>query len=294
MAMISDQDKKFLSKLWQALFSLLKVTSYFSTAYHPQADGQSERTNQTVEIMIQHISQADPSVEWESSLPMIQYRLNGSKNSSTNETPHHLMYGMNLRRPWELMKQVFDRNFACCYDAEISQSLANVIMKHYYDRHHQPKYFAAGDRVYLRLYTGYNIPANFAKNKKLGQRYAGPFTVLEKVGRLAYHLELPSHWNIHNVINIAFLEPAPKDDDPFARTQPPPDAVHDERFPDDDDRYDIDKVLAKRTRRVGRTRRLFTEYLVRWKGFDESHDEWKRLEDLEGAKELVEEFENTS
>lgn len=39
---------------------------------------------------------------------------------------------------------------------------------------------------------------------------------------------------------------------------------------------------------------LFTEYLVRWNGFDESHDEWKRLEDLEGAKELVEEFENMS
>lgn len=42
--------------------------------------------------------------------------------------------------------------------------------------------------------------------------------MLEKVGCLICYLELPSHWNIHNVINIAFLEPVPKDDDPFACT----------------------------------------------------------------------------
>lgn len=76
------------------------------------------------------------------------------------------MYGMNLWCPWELMKQVFDCNFACCYDAEISQSLANVIIKHYYNCCHQPKSFTASDCAYLHLYTGYNIPANFAKNKK--------------------------------------------------------------------------------------------------------------------------------
>ena len=46
------------------------------------------------------------------------------------------------------------------------------------------------------------------KNKKQGQRYTGPFEITERVGRLAYRLNLPAHWRIHNVINIAFLEPA--------------------------------------------------------------------------------------
>ena len=57
MVIISDRDKKFLSELWQVMFTLLMVALYFTTAYHPQADGQSERTNQMVELMIQHISQ---------------------------------------------------------------------------------------------------------------------------------------------------------------------------------------------------------------------------------------------
>ena len=166
-------------------------------------------------------------------------------------------------------------------------------MKNYYDHHHLPKSYEAGDCVYLHLYTGYNIPANFNKTRKLGQHYTGPFKILARVGRLAYCLELPSHWNIHNIINIAFLEPALKGDDPWERTQPPPDTVHDKHYPDDEDRYDIEKILMKRTRRLGRARRLYTEYLVRWKGFDESHDEWKRAEDLEGAQELVDEFEAT-
>lgn len=99
--------------------------------------------------MIQHISQADPRVNWEEKLLQIQYRLNGSKSASTGETPHQLMYGMDLQQPWELMQQVFTCNFVCCYNAEVSQSLANMIMKNYYDKHHLPKAFDVGDRVYL-------------------------------------------------------------------------------------------------------------------------------------------------
>ena len=110
---------------------------------------------------------------------------------------------------------------------------------------------------------------------------------------MAYRLELPAHWNIHNVINIAFLEPVPKDEDPFSRVPPQLDPVHDERYPDEEDRYDVERILAKRTRHIGRARRLFTEYLVRWKGFDESHDEWLREDDLEGARDMVDEFEAT-
>ena len=78
LVIISDRDKKFLSKLWQAMFTLLTVTLYFTTAYHPQADGQSEWTNQTVELMVQYISQEDATIDWEDKLLMVQYCLNGS------------------------------------------------------------------------------------------------------------------------------------------------------------------------------------------------------------------------
>ena len=230
-------------------------------------------------------------VNWEEILLIIQYQLNGSRNASTNETPHWLMYGMSLWWLWELLRQVFSQNFGCQYDVEVSQSLANITMKNHYNCQHILKSFNAGDQVYLCLYTGYNIPANWGKNKKIGQHYTGPFTVLERVGCLVYHLDLLSQWNIHDVINIAFLEPAPKGNDPFDCVPPQPEVVHDECYPDEDDHYDVECVLAKHTRHIGYAQQLFTKYLVQWKGFNESHDEWLRVEDMEGAQETVNEFE---
>ena len=70
------------------------------------------------------------------------------------------------------------------------------------------------------------------------------------------------HWNIHNVINIAFLEPALKEEDPFSCVPPQLDAVHDEHYPDEEDCYDVEQILAKHTRCIGHARCLFTEYLV--------------------------------
>lgn len=67
---------------------------------------------------------------------------------------------------------------------------------------------------------------------------------------------------MHNVVNITFLEPAAKGEDPFNCVQPPPDTVHDEHYPDEDDRFDVEKIIAKRSCQIGRARRLFTEYLV--------------------------------
>ena len=157
-----------------------------------------------------------------------------------------------------------------------------------------PKSFNISNKVYLCLYNGYNISANMGKNKKQGQRYTRPFEITEHISCLAYCLNLPAHWHIHNVINIAFLEPAIKGDDPFNHTKPAPGAVHDERFPEDQDCYNIKQILAKHECWIGRAARLFTEYLVCWHGFDESHDEWLQAKDLTSAQDLVNEFDTST
>ena len=71
---------------------------------------------------------------------------------------------------------------------------------------------------------------------------------MERIGCLVYCLELLSHWNIHNLINIIFLEPAPAGSDPFNHVPVPLEAVHDEHYPDKDDQYDVEHVLTKCTR----------------------------------------------
>lgn len=71
---------------------------------------------------------------------------------------------------------------------------------------------------------------------------------MERVGCLVYCLKLLSHWNIHDVINITFLEPVPAGSDPFNHVPAPLEVVHDECYPDKDDQYDVECVLAKHTR----------------------------------------------
>ena len=70
--LITDRDPKFLSKFWMALFEKLGVKLLYSTAYHPQTDGSSERTNQTIEIALRFFVHAleDPSL-WPEVLPQI-------------------------------------------------------------------------------------------------------------------------------------------------------------------------------------------------------------------------------
>ncbi len=87
--------------------------------------------------------------------------------------------------------------------------LAQMTMKHYYNHKHEPKFFDVSDEVMLWLYQEYEIP--IIMNHKLAQQYAGRFKILERIRRLTYRLELPSHWEIHPIISITHLEPVKSD-----------------------------------------------------------------------------------
>lgn len=97
-------------------------------------------------------------------------------------------------------------------------------MKEYYNARYEPRFFAVGDLVNLRLHRGYMVPNDMPY--KIGPQLAGPFRVIKQVGCLAYRLELPEVIRIHNIISIAHLEPATDPtQDPYDRIRPPPEAV---------------------------------------------------------------------
>ncbi|KAJ5521375.1 hypothetical protein N7527_005490 [Penicillium freii] len=76
------------------------------------------------------------------------------------------------------------RHYYALYRADAAEYLkyAAIKIKEYYDRTYLPKHFA----------RGYNIPINNTYTKKLGQQYVGCFTVLERIGRLAYRIDIPT------------------------------------------------------------------------------------------------------
>ncbi|RKF65775.1 hypothetical protein OnM2_003022 [Erysiphe neolycopersici] len=98
--------------------------------------------------------------------------------------------------------------------------MAAIIMKKQYDANHLPKFFNVGDYASSRLHRGFNVAGLAGRKKKIEQQFAGPsFQVLERIGKLAYRIDLPPSMNrIYPVISVAHLEPAPHLlEDPYNR-----------------------------------------------------------------------------
>ena len=293
-AIISDRDRKFLSEFWQALFKMLGVSLLYSTAYHPQTDGSSERTNQSVEIALRfYIHSLDKPSLWPKVLPRLQAVFNNSASTATGKTPNEVAYGFTPNRALDLIRPSGEKpNFLIARaSAKDAIAFANANSKRHYDRRHHPMFLKVGDWALLRLHKGYSIPSTMKITTKLAQQYVGPFRIVERVGRLAYRLEIPGHWRIHPVFTIAQLEPSPApNEDPFDRPRPDqPDSVYVEGDTDTMKSFEIDRLLDKRVMRKGRG--FATEYLVRWKGWGPQWDEWFNVKNLDDATDLVEDYE---
>jgi chromodomain-containing protein len=198
------------------------------------------------------------------------------------------MYGCVLHSPLNIgFSSGGFQEFKLRDDAAEALNFAAMYAKAYYDNKHENRYYAVGDKVYLRLHNGYSIPDSDI-SKKLRQQAVGPLKVLERVGKLAFRVELPPQLRIHDVISVAWLEPAPKEDDPFRRPyqpNPPPLSEH-----EDGADYEVDAILAKRTIRRGRKNIL--QYLVRWTGYGSQWNEWFDDTNLPNAREAIQEFED--
>jgi hypothetical protein len=96
---ISDRDTRFTSKFAKGLNEALGIQSNMSTAYHPQTDGQSERTNQGLEIFIQCYCNEEQD-NWHIWLPMAEFTHNQWPNATTKKTPFDLIMGYTPRTEW--------------------------------------------------------------------------------------------------------------------------------------------------------------------------------------------------
>lgn len=292
-AIISDRDAKFMSGFWKTTFKQLGVSMLTATAYHPQTDGQSERTNQTIEIALRFLLAEHPDIHWTGFLPALIAIMNNSVNRTTGRTPTELMYGFRINEGISLLNVNTDYNpqqkIQFRKEAAEALSFANTMTKTHYDNKRLPLFLKPGDMAYLRLHHGYTIAGK--PNRKLGQQRVGPFRVMRRVGRLAYELELPSNFRIHPVVSIAQLEPALSESDPYGRPRPDhPDAIVVDGDTEEWKSYEIERVLDKRERRYGR--KTVIEYLVRWKGYGSEFDQWYGLDLLDNATGLIDDYES--
>lgn len=292
-SVISDRDSRFMSDFWKEVFSRLNVKFLTSTAYHPQTDGQSERTNQTIEIALRYHLTSHPDDDFEDILPYLQATNNNSPSSTTGLAPNEICYGFKVADATSLLlasdssqgamsAEAFSKlRLAKREEADDAIAFASIIMKARYDARHLPLDLNEGDQVFLKLHDGYSIPG--LANRKLSQQRVGPFKIIKKVGSLAYKLDLPPTMRIHPVISVAQLEPAASNtsQDPYGRkinAEPPP-------VRNESDKYQVERVLGKR--------KMWnkTHYLIKWADWGNEHNVWYAIDDLDHCQDLIQEYE---
>ena len=98
VSIVSDRDPKFTSKFCVSLQNSLGTSLKFSTVFHPQTDGQSERTVHTLEDMLRGCV-IDFKGAWDSYLPLIEFAYNNSFQASIEMASYGALYGRRCRTP---------------------------------------------------------------------------------------------------------------------------------------------------------------------------------------------------
>eukprot|EP00253_Pinus_taeda_P023337 PITA_23337 len=95
-SIVSDRDSKFVGHFWRTLWKNLGTKLSFSSAYHPQRDGQTEVVNRSLGNLLRSLTAEHPK-QWDQVLRQVEYAYNDSPNRSTGQIPFHIVYGMHPR-----------------------------------------------------------------------------------------------------------------------------------------------------------------------------------------------------
>ena len=159
VTIVYDRDTRFTSQFWQDFQKQMGTKLLLSTAYHPQTDGQSERTIQTLEDMLRACI-IDFGGSWDTYLPLVEFSYNNSYHASIGMAPYELLYGRKCRTPvcWG---EVGPRELAHKDVIEVTNAKIDVVrahlkaaqdrQKYYADNRRRPIEFQPGDMVMLKV-----------------------------------------------------------------------------------------------------------------------------------------------
>ncbi|WVZ63285.1 hypothetical protein U9M48_012927 [Paspalum notatum var. saurae] len=204
ISIVSDRAPQFTARFWKSLHEALGTKLDYSTAYHPQTDGQTERVNQLLEDLLRAcVLTYGPN--WEDSLLFAEFSYNNSYQASIGMSPFQALYGRQCRTPlmWE---EAGERQFfGPAMFEEAAENVAKSRQKSYADKRRRELAFEAGEFVYLKV-SPLRGTKRFYMRGKLARRYVGPYRIKKKIGELVYELELPEHLSgVHPVFHVSQL-----------------------------------------------------------------------------------------
>ncbi|GLB39530.1 putative coprinopsis cinerea okayama7 130 [Lyophyllum shimeji] len=286
-SIVCDRGSVFISSFFTHLTKLCGTKIKASTAYHPQTDGLTERTNQTLETYIRAYCSYQQD-DWVDYLALAEFSFNNSKNSSTQQTPFYANLGYHPdfevritdRTTNPAATELADRLRLIHEELRAELKHSNKYMSKYYDRNHLPApQFEPGDQVWL---LRRNIKTT-RPTSKLDYRRLGPFPVLARHNSSSYLLDLPRSFSrLHPVFHVSLLEP-------YTPPSIIPDRLSSASVPRvdviTDQPRDIQTIID--CRKVGRR----YDYFVHWHDEPDSENSWIPFSDISTSLyEALEQF----
>ncbi|GKC04464.1 putative reverse transcriptase domain-containing protein, partial [Tanacetum coccineum] len=189
VSIISDRDGRFTSRCWQTVQKALGTGLDMSTTYHPQTDGQSERTIHTLEDMLRACV-IDFGGSWDVHLPLAESPVLWAEIGESS------LIGPELVQETTYKVVLIKEKLKAARDHQ----------KSYADNRRKPLEFEIGDRVMLKVSPWKGV-IRFGKKGKLAPRYVGPFEIIERVGPVAYRLRLPKELSgVHDTFHVSNLK----------------------------------------------------------------------------------------
>ena len=166
-----------------------------SSAYHPQIDGQTERTHRTIEQILRAFVHKKHS-DWYDYLPLAEFSYNNSKHASTSFTPFEALYGISpitpptllnpqLFTPTNIIEHIHDIHSFITEQLKISKTLQS----HYVNKKRIDEQFTVSDKVMID--TSDISIRNHQPNKKFKQKFLGPYPIVKVISPVSYELQLP-------------------------------------------------------------------------------------------------------
>lgn len=282
---VSDRGPQFVAQFWEHLTRRLQITNLLSTAYHPETDGQTERTNAVLEQYLRaYVSYLQD--DWSEWLPLAEFAANSARSETTRVSPFFANYGFHPRMGFEPVlptsppardAEEFAHRMELITEfvrAEITS--AQACHEEQVNQKRQPaRRYQVGQYVWL---DSRNI-RTLRPQKKLDWKNLGPFRITEIISPHAYKLDLPASMKIHPVFNVSLLRPAAGNPVPGQRQEPPPPVEVDGL-----EEWQVEDILDSRWERRGRGGPRL-KYTVKWTGYDDPTEEPATY--LEHAQEVL-------
>ncbi|RKF75000.1 hypothetical protein GcC1_081032 [Golovinomyces cichoracearum] len=316
-AIVSDRDPKFVGQLWKAIFKQQNVKLLFSTSYHPQIEGASERTNATAEIALCYFITGITSLcEWKKVLPKLQLALNNSsKFSTTKIAPTELLHGKKAYEPLDLITLPVDE----ILNSEVT-ALNSLVRRSTRTREPTQKLIdsivptilpsksamAAELKPSSRAKNSSNIPSSFKETGNAitskGEMVYSPNRI-DAADAIAFaSMSLTKYYDDKHIpiflsvgdfvmlrLHKGYTIPKSTSDpnnDPYSRQIKPDLPIQVDGVLE----QEIEKILGKRI--IKKRGKDILQYPVTWVGFGPEHDEWIDNKGLNNAREAIEIYEN--